>query len=61
MPEQISKTGKLGKRKELPAIVTAGAHDLIGITNSGQSNFDRKAEEMKAFLKRNPAPKEFLK
>jgi hypothetical protein len=26
-----------------------------------QSTFDRKAEEMKAFLKRNPVPKEFLR
>lgn len=32
-----------------------------GFSNPGQSNFDRKTEEMKAFLKRNPVPKEFLK
>lgn len=33
----------------------------VGFNNTGQSTFDRKAEEMKAFLKRNPVPKEFLK
>jgi hypothetical protein len=33
----------------------------VGFSNPGQSNFDRKAKEMKAFLKRNPVPKEFMK
>lgn len=33
----------------------------VGFRNPGQSTFDRKAEEMEAFLKRNPVPKEFLK
>ncbi len=32
-----------------------------GFSNPRQSTFDRKAAEMKVFLKRNPVPKEFLR
>ncbi|WAC11481.1 hypothetical protein [Dyadobacter pollutisoli] len=50
MATENPKTAKEKSQKALqPTAVT-----------SEQSTFDRKAEEMKAFLKRNPVPKEFL-
>jgi hypothetical protein len=51
MANENIKTIKDKSRKDLqPMAIT-----------SEQSTFDRKAEEMKAFLKRNPVPKEFLR
>jgi len=49
MANENPKTAKEKSGKTLQPII------------SEQSTFDRKTEEMKAFLKRNPVPKEFLR
>ena len=49
MADQNSKTEKEISRKGLKPKATTGS-----------STFHRKAKEMKAFLTRNPIPKEFL-
>jgi hypothetical protein len=62
MSSQNSRTTKEKNRKglhpDLPVPVSTRVD--VEFSNPGQSTFDRKAEEMKAFLKRNPVPKEFL-
>lgn len=35
--------------------------DVLTNTNIKLTSFDKKAEEMKAFLKRNPIPAQFIK
>jgi hypothetical protein len=52
-----SQNLKVSKEKNRNGLQVKPANDL---TNPQQSTFDRKAEEMKAFLRRNPVPKEFL-
>ena len=44
----------------IPSVQPKSLSHYDNFNNSGKSTFDRKAEEMKAFLKRNPVPKEFL-
>ncbi|WP_291033050.1 hypothetical protein [Dyadobacter sp. 50-39] len=54
-PRTLKQRGQ--KRPDAPSISQCV---YVGFTNTSQSTFDRKADEMKVFLKRNPVPKEFL-